>query len=224
MRNITTPTLLDPWNVWVCYCRYLAWCLFLLQYHTLTISVHELDFECNLLKIVTTYLKKMDLHPALVFLFFYSLLSLVPPQGQLCVSAALLLQCSILPNEAAPCCLTLWISPARLHLWMTDVLFYILLRLSLSHTPTNVTAYALQVRSLPFTCLPLFNLFFLCLAGKQQLGTFAYCFRYIFDKDDWIPKPIEFPVFVLNARVETTYTVAEAEEGSEELLPILQRE
>lgn len=84
---------------------------------------------------------------------FYSLLSLVPPQGQLSVSAALLLQCSILPNEAAPCCLTLWTSPARLHLWMTDVLFYILLRLSLSHTPTNVTAYAVRVRSLPFTCL-----------------------------------------------------------------------
>lgn len=155
---------------------------------------------------------------------FYSLLSLIPPQGQLCVSAALLLQCSILPNEAAPCCLTLWTSPARLHLWMTDVLFYILLRLSLSHTPTNVTAYAVRVRSLPFTCLPLFNLFSLCLAGKQQCGTFAYCFHYIFDKDDWIPKPTECPVFVLNARVETTYTVAEAEEGSEELLPILQRE
>lgn len=156
----------------------------------------------------------MDLHSTFFLLFSSSLLSLKLPQGQLCVSAAQLFQCSILPNEAAPCCLTLWTAPARLHLWMTDVLFYILLRLSLTHTPTNVTVYAVQVTSPPFTCSPLFNLFFLYLAlgfmhweatsHSRCMHMFTYCFHYNLNKVGWIAKPVHCPLFVLNAREEIT--------------------
>lgn len=82
---------------------------------------------------------------------------------------------------------------------MTDVLFYILLKLSLTHTPTNVTAYAVQVRSLPYTCSP-FNLFFLQLlvpcADRQRLHVFTYHLHDNLDKVCWISQPIYGFVFV----------------------------
>lgn len=115
---------------------------------------------------------------------------------------------SISPNELAPCCLTLWTPPACLHLWMTDVLFYILLKLSLTHTPTNVTACAAQVRSLPFTCslfisFPSFSCCFHALTDNGYMHVFTYHLHYNLDKVYWIPKPI-WPCFCANASVEIT--------------------
>lgn len=103
-------------------------------------------------------LGKVDLHCS--FLPEISILLLIvefqtASRSAVCFCSSSLSLCSsnsISPNELAPCCLTLWTPPACLHLWMTDVLFYTLLRLSLTHTPTYVTAYAARVRSLPFTC------------------------------------------------------------------------
>lgn len=100
---------------------------------------------------------------------------------------------SISLNELAPCCLTLWTPPACLHLWMTDVLFYTLLKLSLTHTPTDVTACAAQVRSLPFTCSlfissPSFSCCFHALADNGYMHVFTYHLHYNLDKVCRIPK------------------------------------
>lgn len=67
------------------------------------------------------------------------------------------------------------------------MLFYILLTPSLTHTPTDVTAYAARVRSLPLTCFPCYLFPFLQLmaprADRKRLHagahtSFALQFRY----------------------------------------------
>lgn len=135
----------------------------------------------------------MDLHCSFVsqrFLFYSSLLNFKLPQGQQCVSAALLLQQQHLAKWAGTMLLDT-VNSTCLSPPVDDwcVVLYTLLRLSLTHTPTNVTAYAAQVRSLSFTCslflslfLPSFSCWLHALTDKGYIHMFTYHLHYNLDK------------------------------------------
>lgn len=155
MRNRTTPTLLKGLS---CCCRYLARCLFLLQYHTLIISVCELDFECNLLKIVTTHLKKSDLHPAPLLIAESHTASRSAVFLQLCSCSAA--SCQMRRHHAA------WHCELHLHVstcgWLMCCFIYFLGCLSVIHPRMSLpmrceSDHCLSLVCLCLICFPLLS-------------------------------------------------------------------